>query len=144
MDFDNAIASHIRWKLQLYQWLQGRLPAPMASEVASANRCDLGQVLLSCEGDFQRLGSYRLAKGAHAIFHARAAEVVEAIAAGETPRATTMIAPGTPYAAASNAIVLALAKLQADTRKLEPASYERGRNPPLPVSRPRTCPSSIT
>jgi hypothetical protein len=119
MDFDSAIASHIRWKLHLYRCLQGQAPVPPADEVALVDGCALGQLLRDCEAAYQRLGSYRLAKGAHAIFHARAAEVVRTIASNQLQRAKAMLAAGAPYDAASHAVVLALAKLQADTRRLE-------------------------
>ncbi len=104
MDFDQAIAAHAQWKMKFRSAISGQQVLDQAS-IAKDNRCDLGQWLYG-EGHAQ-CGSkleFSALLQRHKSFHTEAGKVAQAINARDYARAEQMIANGTPYAAASDAI----------------------------------------
>ena len=117
MDFYEAIASHTKWRIRLFQGIRGHWQLPEADEIARADLCDLGKWLAGEGAQYAYASSYREALAAHAEFHERAAEVARTLKGGDSAAAEAMLAPGRPYTLASDAVILALTKLRADVGK---------------------------
>jgi methyl-accepting chemotaxis protein len=117
MDFQEAIVAHTKWKMRLFQGIRGQGPLPDAGEVARADRCDLGRWLVGEGAQHAAYDSYREVVAAHAEFHQRAADVVRTSKGGDAEGAEAMLASGGLYALASDAVVLAAAKLRADMER---------------------------
>ena len=112
MDLTDAINSHTDWKIRLRHAISERSTLEVAA-VAADDRCELGRWLRGRAHErFGDLPAHQDCLQAHAEFHRRAAEVAAAINAGDYARAERMLGPGTRYALASRAIVLAIEALK--------------------------------
>lgn len=112
VDFDQAIASHERWKQRLQDYLEGRLKGGLdAAVIACDDRCELGQWL---NGSAMRhLGGYRPFTdlvASHRYFHRQAAEVVSHTQKGQRGQAIQILA--TTYRHASRQVLMRLRDLK--------------------------------
>lgn len=117
MDFHEAIVAHTRWKVRLLQFIQGNGDPLVAADVARDNLCALGKWLYGEGTQYASYATYDEVNKAHAAFHLRAAEVVRRVEGGDRKGAEGMLQSGSPYAEASDAVVLALTKLRVDVSK---------------------------
>ena len=124
MDLTEAITAHVRWKVRLLQCIRGQAELPNAAEVARQDGCELGKWLEGAGMEYASLASFHETKSTHASFHLRAAEVASAVARGEKSQAEAMLGADSPYSVASDAVILALAKLRAEARKAGKPSLE--------------------
>jgi hypothetical protein len=112
MDLNNAIAAHSEWKTKFRLAIQKKEQLDAAS-ISLDNKCPLGQWLHGdANGQYARLASYGGCLAKHAEFHRCAGTVAKAINAGNYTEAEAMLASGTPYAAASNAVGIAIMSLR--------------------------------
>jgi hypothetical protein len=122
MDLIDSVNAHTDWKIGLRGAIADR--ATLDLEVISRDdSCELGRWL---HGDstqmLSTLSTHQDCVRAHARFHVCAAEVAALINAGNYARAERMLGPGSRYALASRAIVLAIEGLK---REMD----DRGANP---------------
>lgn len=104
MNLDDAIKAHAEWKLKLRTAMRDRQTLDAAA-IARDDVCTFGKWLHgSAKGEYGRLRSYAACVEKHATFHREAARVAATINAGDYVKAESMLAGGTPYAAASSAI----------------------------------------
>ena len=110
MNLNAAINAHVAWKQRLSKCLAGGDEKLDPSVVGRDDQCDLGKWI---HGDGQRLASdtdFRSLMTQHAVFHTRAAEVVEMCRRGDKSAARQMMDGG--YAAAANAVIRTLGTLK--------------------------------
>lgn len=115
MDLDRAIAAHADWKVKLRQALDEH--GVLDAERLSADcHCELGQWL---HGPGRTtLGSnpnFLSCVEAHRDFHTAAGAVARKINAKDYTSAATQLDVGSPFAAASTAVAVALRRLKRDT-----------------------------
>jgi methyl-accepting chemotaxis protein len=104
MNLDDAIKAHSEWKVRLRTAMHNRQTLDAAA-IARDDACALGQWLHGpAKSEYGRLRSYAVCVEKHAAFHREAGRVAATINAGDYGKAETMLAGGTPYAAASSAI----------------------------------------
>jgi hypothetical protein len=121
MDFDEAIAAHTRWKIRLFQGIRGHEELPEAAEIARVDLCDMGKWLAAEQARYASSVSHREVLTAHAEFHQRAADVARTLKGGDVAGAEAMLAPGRPYALASDAVIMAIATFRAEVKKHTPS-----------------------
>lgn len=116
MDLNEAIKAHSDWKVKLRGAIsaQSTLDAPT---IAKDNCCVLGKWL---HGESKSLlgsmGSHADCVRHHAAFHREASKVAEVINNKRFAEAEKMLAPGSPYAVASNAVVIAIGALKREAK----------------------------
>lgn len=112
MNLNDAINSHTDWKIRLRHAISEREVLDVEA-VARDDACDYGQWLHGPAREwFGALPAYAECVQAHAVFHARAADVAGVINAGDYARAERLLGPGSAYALASRATVLAIEVLK--------------------------------
>jgi methyl-accepting chemotaxis protein len=116
MNLDNAIAAHVEWKTKLRSAIQKKEQLDAVS-ISLDNKCPLGQWLHGeAKAQYARLTSYGTCVAKHAEFHRCAGKVAIKINAGNYTEAEAMLASGTPYTAASNAVGVAIISLRKEAR----------------------------
>ncbi|MDP1733856.1 MAG: CZB domain-containing protein [Sulfuritalea sp.] len=117
MDFDDAIAAHIKWKVRLSQFIDGTGAEHLNStDVCKDNLCDLGKWIHGEGTAFKAAPHYQDLVGKHAHFHVCAAEIVRKVEGGD--KAGAKAALGGPFVGASRATVAAIMTLKAEAAKL--------------------------
>jgi hypothetical protein len=115
MDLDQAIERHAQWKIKFRQAITNKETMD-AETIAKDNCCELGKWL---HGDaktkFGHLASQKECITKHAAFHTEAGKVARTINDKNFAEAGAMIEAGTPYAAASNAVGVAITKLKKES-----------------------------
>ena len=112
MDLDNAIAAHAEWKTKLRGAIQKKEQLDAAS-ISLDNKCPLGQWLHGeAKAKYAKLSSHGNCVAKHAEFHRCAGNVAKTINASNYTEAEAMLASGTPYAAASSAVGVAIIGLR--------------------------------
>lgn len=112
MDFDEAIVSHLKWKIHLHNFLVGKGGRLDCSTAAQADACELGQWIAGEGRCYQEMGSYRELVEKHEIFHRTAAEILKRAEAGDTEGAMALLANGREFSNASRGIVGAIMQLE--------------------------------
>ncbi len=116
MDLDKALTAHAEWKTKLRVAIQKRERLDEAT-IASDRACPFGQWLHG-EGrqSHGRLPSHAECVGRHAEFHRQAAVIAKAINAGKLAEAEALLANGSAYATASNAVGMAIMTLRREAK----------------------------
>lgn len=117
MDFDEAIVSHLKWKIRLRNFLDGRGEPIDSGTAAKDDACELGQWI---HGEGQRFADsapYQELVKKHTQFHLQAAEVVRKIESGDKPGAESLLATGREFSAASKDIVGAIMQLEQEVAR---------------------------
>lgn len=117
MDFDEAIVSHLKWKIHLRNFLDGRGEKLDSAEVAKEDVCELGQWIYGEGKQFADTVPYQELVRKHAQFHLRAAEVVHKAETGDKRGAETLLATGREFSTASKDIVGAIMQLELEVAK---------------------------
>jgi hypothetical protein len=106
MDMTEALLAHCEWKDRLYQAIANREEVDR-DLIASDCNCQFGKWMHG-EGEsrYQDQPHFRTCLGAHADFHAQAGTVADALNAGNYDQAMKMLAAGSAYAQASQALSL--------------------------------------
>jgi methyl-accepting chemotaxis protein len=116
MDLSQAIAKHAEWKTKFRKAISGKEMMD-ASTISTDNCCELGKWLHG-EGKakYGSLGGHAACLGKHATFHVEAGKVARAINAKKFGEAEAMLNGGTLYAAASNAVGVAIMQLKKEAQ----------------------------
>lgn len=111
MSFDDAMASHIMWKLRLMKFIDGAGTADFdRTTVGRTELCDLGK-WMSDEGEqYRAIPAYENLLKQHADFHCRAAEVISKVESGDAAAARAVV--NGPFEAASRGVINAIAELR--------------------------------
>ncbi len=111
MDFDDAVAVHLKWKDRLALCIDaGGGERPQSSAIGEDDLCELGNWIYGEGSRFRALPGYQDLVTAHARFHACAAEVVTQVEAGDTAGARTTL--DGPFSAASETTVAVIWQLK--------------------------------
>ena len=117
MNFDDAIAAHITWKVRLNQFIDGVSTDRLSSaDVCKDNLCDLGKWIYGEGAKYKAAAHYQDLVKKHANFHVCAADVVKKVEGGD--KAGAKAALGGPFAGASRETVAAIMTLKAEAAKL--------------------------
>lgn len=117
MDFDEAIVSHLKWKIHLRNFLDGRGEKLDSTVVAKEDACELGQWIYGDGKQFADTTPYQELLKKHVQFHLRAAEVVQKMEAGDKQGAENLLATGREFSTASKEIVGAIMQLEQEVSK---------------------------
>jgi methyl-accepting chemotaxis protein len=116
MDLDKALQAHAEWKLKLRTAIQKKDQLD-AMSISSDNACPLGKWLHSeAKAAYSGLASYGACVDKHAAFHREAGKVATAINGAKYAEAEAMLASGTPYGNASNAVGMAVLGLRKEAK----------------------------
>ena len=116
MNFDDAIAAHIKWKVRLTQFIDGTGAEKLQSAtVCKDNLCDLGKWIYGEGLAHKGLPHYQDLVKKHANFHVCAAEVVRKVEGGDKNGARSAL--GGPFAVASKDTVTAIMELKKEAAK---------------------------
>jgi hypothetical protein len=116
MNFDDAIAAHIKWKVRLTQFIDGTGSEQLKSDtVCKDNLCDLGKWIYGEGGQFSSKPRYKDLVSKHAHFHRCAADVVKKVETNDKPGAKSLLAG--PFAVASKDTVTAIMELKKEAAK---------------------------
>jgi len=116
MNFDDAIAAHIKWKVRLTQFIDGTGTEKLVSTtVCKDNLCDLGKWVYGDGMKFKGLPHYQDLVKKHANFHICASEVVKKVEGGDKSGAKSAL--GGPFAVASKETVTAIMELKKEAAK---------------------------
>lgn len=111
MNFDDAVAAHIKWKVRLNQFIDGTSTEQLKSEtICKDNLCDLGKWIYGDGAKFNKLTHYKDLVGKHANFHRCAADVVRKVEGNDRAGARSLL--GGQFAAASRETVAAIMELK--------------------------------
>lgn len=92
MNFDDAVAAHIKWKVRLSQFIDGTSTEKLDSNtICKDNLCDLGKWIYGEGAKHKAVSGYQSLVSLHAAFHKCAAEVVKKVEAGDKASAKTML-----------------------------------------------------
>jgi hypothetical protein len=115
MNFDDAIAAHIKWKVRLTQFIDGTSTEQLKSEtVCKDNLCDLGKWIYGEGAQFNSKPHYKDLVSKHANFHRCAADVVKKVETSDKPGAKSLLAG--PFAVASKETVTAIMELKKEAK----------------------------
>ena len=112
MDFDQAVASHTKWKARLAHYLAERDGSLNSDVVMLDNQCELGKWIYGEGTRYRALREYILLKREHQRFHKAAAEIVERANAGFSVAEQVQLGACSQFTQASSAVVLALVAMK--------------------------------
>lgn len=116
MNFDDAIAAHIKWKVRLSQFIDGTSTEKLQSaSICKDNLCDLGKWIYGEGASFKALPHYQDLVKKHANFHLCAGDVVKKVEGGD--KAGAKAALGGAFSAASKETVTAIMDLKKEAAK---------------------------
>lgn len=111
MNFDDAIAAHIKWKVRLNQFIDGTGSEKLDSNVVCKdNLCDLGKWIYGEGSKYKAMPSHKTLVERHAGFHRCAADVVKKVEGGDKTAAKAMLSG--VFAAASKDTIGAIMELK--------------------------------
>lgn len=111
MNFDDAIAAHIKWKVLLTQFIDGSSTEKLSSATACKdNLCNLGKWIYGEGTKYKGMTQYQDLVKKHAGFHLRASEVVAQVEHQNPNAARTLL--GGAFSAASRETVTAIMELR--------------------------------
>ncbi|MCK9200573.1 MAG: CZB domain-containing protein [Gallionella sp.] len=115
MNFDDAVAAHIKWKVRLNQFIDGTSTEQLKSDtVCKDNLCDLGKWIYGDGAKFNKLPHYKDLVTKHANFHRSAADVIKKVEGGDKPGAKSLLAG--PFTLASKDTVAAIMELKKEAK----------------------------
>lgn len=115
MDADRALQVHRVWK-DRFRTAMARHEQLNVDEIAADDCCPFGQWLHGeAKACFGHAPAYACCIDAHAAFHREAGKVAQRVNAGQSLEADAMLAYGTPYAHASEALAKSVIALFKET-----------------------------
>jgi len=115
MNFDDAIAAHIKWKVRLNQFIDGTSTEQLKSEtVCKDNQCDLGKWIYGEGAAFKAKSHYQDLVTKHAHFHRCAADVVKKVEGNDKTGAKSLLTG--QFAVASKETVTAIMELKKEAK----------------------------
>lgn len=114
---DEAIAAHLKWKVRLKDFIDGRSSEQLQSvHVCKDDQCALGQWIYGQGVQFAQLSSYENLKVKHAQFHKAAGSVLKAVESGNKQSALQMLGEGNAFDVSTEATVEAIRLLDRDIK----------------------------
>jgi hypothetical protein len=111
MNFDDAMASHIVWKLRLTRLIDGTDDGHVdRCTIGDNEACDLGRWILRERAKYQGVAAYDRLLAEHAEFHRQAAEVIRKVDNGDRADARALV--DGPFEDASRRVINAIAELR--------------------------------
>jgi hypothetical protein len=111
MNFDDAVAAHIKWKVRLSQFIDGTSTEKLESAtICKDNLCDLGKWIYGEGTKYKVAAHYTDLVTKHASFHKCAGEVLKKVEAGDKPGAKAILS--SQFAAASKDTVNAIMQVK--------------------------------
>jgi hypothetical protein len=112
LNFKTAIDAHMKWKIRLEQYIQGKSQEDLKVEVISRDdQCPLGKWIHSAGSNrFGHLREFQEMKMEHSRFHLCAGDVLACAVAGDAEGAMQKLRSG-DYVRASERVKLHLARL---------------------------------
>ena len=115
MNFDDAVAAHIKWKVRLSQFIDGTSSEQLKSDaVCKDNLCDLGKWIYGDGVKYKSLGHYKDLVTKHANFHRCAGDIVKKVETNDRPGAKSALSGA--FAAASKETVAAIMELKKEAK----------------------------
>lgn len=108
MDFDQAMATHTKWKVRLAHYLAKHDGSLEPNQVALDNQCELGKWIYGEGARHRGLPEYTKLKNAHQRFHKAAAAIVERANEGFSVAEQIQLGACSAFTQASSAVVMAL------------------------------------
>jgi len=116
MNFDDAIAAHIKWKVRLSQFIDGTSTEKLQSaNVCKDNLCDLGKWIYGDGVQFKPLPHYQDLVKKHANFHVCAGNVVRKVEGNDKAGAKAALTGD--FSTASKETVTAIMELKKEAAK---------------------------
>ncbi len=116
MNFDDALAAHIKWKVRLSLFIDGFSTENLQSAtVCRDDLCDLGKWLYGEGTTYQTLPPYQDLLKKHANFHVCAGDVVKKVENNDKASAKAVLEGA--FAAASKETVTAIMNIKKEARK---------------------------
>ena len=112
MDFDDAIAAHLRWRMTLSRYAAAPDRSLDASLVASTDRCELGRWLGGEGKQYSSVPEFTSLVSAHAIFHRAASAIVRKADSGQSVMQDIALGLQSGFGAASSEIIKTLMLLR--------------------------------
>ncbi|MFO0556102.1 MAG: CZB domain-containing protein [Polyangiaceae bacterium] len=112
MFLDDAIKTHVGWKLRLTAFLQKPDDSVNEAEVRADDKCPLGQWIRGDGAKHKSLAEFSALQAEHARFHKAAAEVVKRARSGARVSAEVSLGSESEFSKASTAIVSAITALK--------------------------------
>jgi len=112
MDFDDAIVSHLKWKIHLRNFIDGRGKGIDVATVAEDEGCELGRWIQGEGKQFENSPTFQELVAKHSQFHRTAAEIVDMVIAGDKAGAEELLSIGREFSSASRDIVGAIMRLE--------------------------------
>ena len=113
MNLDDALRSHLQWKIRLRTSIIAQRADMRANDVRNDDACELGQWLYGDGGrSHGGIAAFEELRGTHAAFHRAAADVVALMEARRFDDASAAIDEHGPYAEATANVRATILKLQ--------------------------------
>lgn len=117
MDFDDAMAAHVIWKIRLTRLIEDADGEDLDSTTAGDDGlCPFGEWIRSEGAQYKTTPAYEDVVKRHAHFHACAAEVVRKVEQGD--KAAAMKVLDGAFEAASRQLVNAVVELKTDAQQV--------------------------
>ena len=115
MDLNEAMKAHAEWKMKFRNAIAKQETLDVDT-ISVDTCCALGKWLHG-ESKFRygKLKSHQECMAKHEVFHREAGRVAKTINAGNYAEASAMLGSNTPYRAASNNVVVAIAALKTES-----------------------------
>lgn len=113
MDFDQAVNSHVQWKIKLRTAIANK-QALDAATITRDDQCALGQWIKgAAAAKYGHLASFKECARAHSVFHRAAGKVAQCVNHGLVAQAEELMSNA--YLAASNDAIVAIQRLKRET-----------------------------
>jgi len=126
MNFDDAIAAHVAWRMKLSSYLAKPNHSLNADEVAKPTSCELGHWIAGEGQHYAAMREFSTLQTEHAHFHKAAADVVRRADSGQKVSEEVALGAHSQFADASKAVVNSLMALKsklADPKKQKAATH---------------------
>ncbi len=112
MNFDDAVASHIKWKVRLNKFIEGDHEEYHQLAICPHTECELGKWISGEGKQFNYSPNYELLIDRHTHFHKLAQDVVKMVETGDREGAKRLVAG--PFTTASKDTVYSIIQLKRD------------------------------
>ena len=120
MDFDEAVATHSKWKRKLREHIRHNSSLNPV-EVALDDACELGRWIYGEGAKYSSLPEYVKLKYEHARFHQVASDLVRKANAGDSIAEELAPCSNSEFSTASSAIIMALMSMKKRVSKAKAA-----------------------
>ena len=121
IDFQKAVAAHIKWKTRLRMFISGSGEQLESATVCKDNACDLGKWIYGDAVSLKGGATYEALRAEHANFHRCASDVVKEMENGRREAAEALL-EGEQFETASNRTVSAILQIEREVESDAPAA----------------------